>query len=148
MSSGEGRTSLGSQVVQPYSTQPDLEDLQTGDDIEANGDVQDQGLPVGIPQVEPTNEEMELPQLPATDFTTTLLADNIFEALARTDYDPFWMRNTGLDPSILAEWTSHQISRYKIGQFFSAVFKTGDIFRLPVVLEGKSVAKTAVVSAL
>lgn len=147
LSRGAGTTRLETSVVEPNSTQPDLANPQTDDNIEADRDLQTQAPPAENPQSEPSNQQVDLAQPPTTDFTKTLLADETFEALVRTDYDPFWMRNTGLDPSVLAEWTSHQISRYKIGQFFSAVFKTGDIFRLPIILEGASVVKTAVVSA-
>ena len=87
----------------------------------------------------------QAPQPPPQDWTVPLLTNEVMADLVERDYNPLWLRDAGLDLSVVsAGWTSRRALR----EFFTPVFKVGDVFRLPVILGGESVGKTAVVSFL
>ena len=122
------------------------DDAEADDDIEPHGGPQGRGFPADKPAVELAQQDVALSQPPMAVWGSTLLSDDTMAALVSDEYDPFWIRNNGLDPSILEEWTRRQTSRQNIKFFFSVVFKISDIFRLPVLLEGTLVEKDATVS--
>ena len=97
--------------------------------------------------IEDEQEVMDDPgrRLPAIDFSKPLLSNEVFAILTSQTYDPSWIQNSGLDPSII---TNQQTSKQKLHEFFAAVFNIGDVFSM---LDDSGIAvpgMTAVVSGL
>ena len=90
-------------------------------------------------------EDPQAAQPPLHGWTVPLLTNEVMAGLVEKEYNPLWLHDAGLNLSVAsAGWTS----RRSLREFFTPVFRVGDVFRLPVILEGESVDKTAVVSYL